>query len=105
NHTIESSSSSAQADQTTALAPMARSYGVWLVLTIALLLLGYGHSYVTLRLDGRVANTIRADVFAAMLRQSPRYFHEHDAGRLMIVVNQFCTQVEMALRQMLVDPI
>ena len=39
------------------------------------------------------------------MKQSPGFFAKFEANRLTIIITQFCVQVELGLRQLLVDPI
>ena len=80
-------------------------YCLYAILTVTLLVLGFGLKWLTAYLDGTVGNLVRRDVFATLLRESPRFFRDHDANSLAIIVNQYCLQVQMALRQLLVDPL
>jgi ATP-binding cassette subfamily B protein len=82
-----------------------RTYLVWLLLSIAFVVMTGSLRYLTSLLDGKMANAIRIDVFNAILRQSPEFFFEYDADRLTMVVNQFCTQAQLGIRQLLVDPL
>jgi ABC-type multidrug transport system fused ATPase/permease subunit len=80
------------------------TYLIWLLLSIAFVVMAGLLRYLTTLLDGRMANAIRIDVFNAILRQSPEFFFEYDADRLTMVVNQFCNQAQMGIRQLLLDP-
>jgi ABC-type multidrug transport system fused ATPase/permease subunit len=82
-----------------------KAYLVWLVLSIAFVVMTGLLHYLTSLLDGKMANAIRIDVFNAILRQSPEFFFEYDADRLTMVVNQFCTQAQLGIRQILLDPL
>ena len=81
------------------------TYTFWVGMTILLIVLNFGLRYLTTSLDVSVSNSLRRSVFLNILRQSPRFFHEHDTGQLTMIVNQFCIEAEMGLRQLLVDPI
>ncbi len=81
------------------------TYLVWLLLSIALVAMTGLLRYLTSLLDGNLANAIRIDVFNSILHQSPEFFFEYDADRLTMVVNQFCTQAQLGIRQLLVDPL
>jgi ATP-binding cassette, subfamily B, bacterial len=81
------------------------TYLVWLLLSIAFVVMTGSLRYLTSLLDGKMANAIRIDVFNAILRQSPEFFFEYDADRLTMVVNQLCTQAQLGIRQLLVDPL
>jgi ATP-binding cassette subfamily B protein len=82
-----------------------QTYFLWLVLTLALVASTPLQRYLVSVLDGRIGNAIRKDVFDSVLRQSPGFFFKYDADRLTVVVNQLCIQAQMALRQLLIDPI
>jgi ATP-binding cassette subfamily B protein len=81
------------------------TYFLWLILTLALVASTPLQRYLVSVLDGRIGNAIRKDVFDSVLRQSPGFFFKYDADRLTVVVNQLCIQAQMALRQLLIDPI
>ena len=81
------------------------TYTFWVGMTLVLIALNFGLRYLTTALDVSVSNSLRRSVFLNILRQSPRFFHEHDTGQLTMIVNQFCIEAEMGLRQLLVDPI
>jgi len=81
------------------------TYSFWVTLTLLLIVAIFGHRYVTALLAGRVTNALRKDLFLRLLEQPSQFFHEHDADQLTLIVNQFCTQVQMALRSLLVDPV
>jgi ATP-binding cassette, subfamily B, bacterial len=82
-----------------------RTYFLWLVLTLALVGGMPLQRYLVSVLDGKIGNAIRSDVFDSVLRQSPGFFFKYDADRLTVVVNQLCIQAQLALRQLLIDPI
>jgi ATP-binding cassette, subfamily B, bacterial len=82
-----------------------KAYFLWLVLTLALVASTPLQRYLVSVLDGKIGNAIRKDVFDAVLRQSPGFFFKYDADRLTVVVNQLCIQAQLALRQLLIDPI
>ena len=84
---------------------LAGLYGFWVGLTLVLIALNFGLRYLTTALDASVSNALRRSVFLNILRQSPRFFHDHDTGQLTMIVNQFCVEAETGLRQLLVDPI
>jgi len=81
------------------------TYLVWLLLSVAFVIMTGLLRYLTSLLDGKMANAMRIDVFNSILRQSPEFFFEYDADRLTMVVNQFCTQAQLGIRQLLLDPI
>jgi ABC-type multidrug transport system fused ATPase/permease subunit len=82
-----------------------RTYLLWLALTLALVGGMPLQRYLVSVLDGKIGNTIRRDVFDSVLRQSPGFFFKYDSDRLTVVVNQLCIQAQLALRQLLIDPI
>lgn len=81
------------------------AYWIWVVLVLAGVLLGFAYKYVSAYLAARVNTDLRADVFDSLLRQSPRYFHDHDANALTAIVNQWTAQVSTGLIQLLIDPV
>jgi ATP-binding cassette, subfamily B, bacterial len=81
------------------------AYVIWLLLTLAVVIFGFGQKFLTAYLSTQVANAIRRDVFGAVLKESPRFFFENNADRLTAIVNQFCTVVQMGLRQLMIDPV
>lgn len=80
-------------------------YIFWVGMTVVLIALNFGLRYLTTSLDVSVSNSLRRSVFLNILKQSPRFFHDHDTGQLTMIVNQFCIEAEMGLRQLLIDPI
>ena len=80
-------------------------YAFWVGMTVVLIALNFGLRYLTTALDVSISNSLRRSVFLNILRQSPRFFHDHDTGQLTMIVNQFCIEAEMGLRQLLIDPI
>ncbi|MDQ6626317.1 MAG: ABC transporter ATP-binding protein/permease [Verrucomicrobiota bacterium] len=82
-----------------------RTYIFWVGLTLALLALSFGVKYLTAFFDQRITMALRRDLFNNVLQQSPHFFHENPAGRLMILLTQFAVTVALALRQLLVDPV
>lgn len=81
------------------------TYLSWLVLSIALVAITALLRYVTGLLDGKMGNAMRLDTFNSILRQSPEFFFQYDQNRLTTVVNQFCVQAQLGVRQLLVDPV
>ena len=68
--------------------------------------LNFGLRYLTTSLDVSVSNSLRRSVFLNILKPVSRAsFHDHDTGQLTMIVNQFCIEAEMGLRQLLIDPI
>ncbi|MBV8142549.1 MAG: ABC transporter ATP-binding protein [Verrucomicrobia bacterium] len=81
------------------------TYLVWLLLSVAFVVISGLLRYLTSFLDGKMTNAMRIDTFNAILRQSPEFFFEYDADRLTMVVNQFCNQAQLGIRQLLLDPL
>lgn len=80
------------------------TYWFWIGFTVVLLIGGFGFQWVTAKLDGRVANGVKADLFSTLLRQSPAFFHKNDSDRLTMVVNQYSNQVAGTIRSLLIEP-
>jgi ATP-binding cassette, subfamily B, bacterial len=97
--------SAAQPGAATASGELKKSYLLWVALLLGGALVVFGHRYLTAYFDGKISNAIRADVFGSILRQSPAFFHRYDSDRLTMIVNQFCVQTQMALRQLVIDPV
>jgi ATP-binding cassette, subfamily B, bacterial len=93
------------AELTHSRANLLTTYLVWLLLSVAFVVMVGLLRYLTTLLDGKMSNAIRMDVFNAILAQSPEFFFEYDADRLTMVVNQFCNQAQMGIRQLLLDPV
>lgn len=81
------------------------TYAIWIGLTLMLLALSFGTRYLTALFDQKVGMALRRDLFNQILQQSPQFFHQNPAGRLLILVTQFSTSVALGLRALLVDPI
>jgi ATP-binding cassette subfamily B protein len=80
-------------------------YCAWAALIISLWGLILLTRYVQNYFDGAVAQSMRQDIFAAVLRQSPNFFIQYDKNRLNLIINQFTIAAQMGLRQLLVDPV
>ena len=80
-------------------------YIIWVSLLVSVLIMNFLLRYVQSYFDGSVANSLRADLFAAILRQSPSFFMRNDSNRLNMILSQYSQQAEMGLRQMLIDPV
>jgi ABC-type multidrug transport system fused ATPase/permease subunit len=80
-------------------------YFVWAGLVISLWGLILLTRYVQNYFDGSVSQSMRRDIFAAVLRQSPDFFIHYDKNRLNLIINQYTIQAQMGLRQLLVDPV
>jgi ATP-binding cassette subfamily B protein len=85
-------------------AALQRTYVVWVALVLAGTVVVFGHRYIAAYFKTRVQNDVSADVFGSLLRQSPSFFHEHDADALDAIVNQWTAQVSTGLIQLLIDP-
>jgi ATP-binding cassette, subfamily B, bacterial len=85
--------------------PIFRTYVWWVLLSLATVGLAYAQGHLGALLDGRMASSIQTDLFAALLRQSPRYFHSTQPGQLTLVVNQVALQAQIGLRQLVIDPL
>jgi ATP-binding cassette subfamily B protein len=85
--------------------PVQTQYTIWVSLLIGVLSMNFLLRYVQSYFDGSVANSLRGDLFAAILRQSPSFFMKNDSNRLNMVLSQYSQQAEMGLRQMLIDPV
>lgn len=94
-----------QAPASPKTAGLVHAYFYWLAFTLALLAFTFGNTYVAALVDQRIARQIRRDVFRTLLQQSPRFYFENPAGRLMVLLSQYTISVALSLRQLLVDPI
>lgn len=65
------------------------TYGFWIAATVILLIAGFGYQWLVARMDGKITNGVKADLFSNILRQPPRFFHQHDSDRLTMIVNQY----------------
>lgn len=86
-------------------ARLQRTYVLWVALVLGSAALLFGQRYLAGYCEAVISSRIRADVFAALMQQSSRYYHEHSAEELTVIVNQLAKQTYMALRQLLVDPV
>jgi ATP-binding cassette subfamily B protein len=80
-------------------------YLAWAALLVGGLVLGLTMRYVQTLLDVSMANQIRDHLFSAVLQQSPAFYHSNDSGSLTMIANQMAIETQIALRQMLLDPI
>jgi ABC-type multidrug transport system fused ATPase/permease subunit len=80
-------------------------YILWVLGTLAAVGVALASNYFAAKLSGKVSNAIRRDVFAALLRKSSHYFHEHEPQQLTVVVNELSKQMQSALQQILIDPV
>ncbi len=81
------------------------TYGFWIGFTAVLLAGGFGFQWLVSLLDGKITKGVKADLFAALLRQTPGFFHEHDSDRLTMIVGQFCNQIAGTIRSLLIEPV
>lgn len=81
------------------------TYWYWIAFTVILLVGGFGFQWLVARLDGKVSNAVKADLFSALLRQRPQFFHQNDSDRLTMIVNQYSNQIAGNIRRLLVDPV
>jgi ATP-binding cassette, subfamily B, bacterial len=81
------------------------TFYLWIVFTVLLVIGAFGFQWLVARLDGKITNSIKADLFATLLRQSPQYYHENDSDRLSMIVNQYTNQISTSIRSMLIDPL
>ncbi|MBC8126883.1 MAG: ABC transporter ATP-binding protein [Gloeobacteraceae cyanobacterium ES-bin-144] len=81
------------------------TYSFWIVFTVLLVAGGFGFQWLVARLDGKITNGIKADLFAKLLRQPPQYYHENDSDRLTMIVNQYSNQIAGSIRSMLIEPV
>ncbi len=80
-------------------------YGVWAFLLIFMWGLTLLARYIQTAFDAKVAQKIRYDLFASIIRESPNFFMEYDRNRLNQIVNQLSIGAQVGLRQLLVDPV
>lgn len=81
------------------------TYGFWIAFTLVLLVARFGFQWLVARMDGKITNGVKADLFSNILRQPPRFFHEHDSDRLTMIVNQYSNQIASSLRRLLIEPL
>ncbi|PTY01497.1 hypothetical protein DB346_12150 [Verrucomicrobia bacterium LW23] len=77
----------------------------WLGVLAAGTWLGYAHKYCAAALDSRLAMDLQRQVFTALLRRDPAWFHAqgNSPGELVMLVSQLTTQVQVSARALLVD--
>jgi ABC-type multidrug transport system fused ATPase/permease subunit len=80
-------------------------YAAWVGLSLAALAVNFAHRYATAIFDAKMGASLRQDAFAAVLAKDLRFFHETDPGRLNATLNQLTLQAQIAIRQLLVDPV
>ncbi len=81
------------------------TYWYWIGFTVVLLVGGFGFQWLVARLDGKISNAVKADLFSALLRQPPKFFHQNDSDRLTMIVNQYSNQISGSIRRLLVEPV
>ncbi len=81
------------------------TFNYWIVFTVLLVIGMFCFQWLVARLDGKITNGVKADLFATLLRQPPQYFHENDSDRLSMIVNQYTNQIASSIRSMLIEPL
>jgi ABC-type multidrug transport system fused ATPase/permease subunit len=81
------------------------TYGFWIVFTVIFVAGGFCFQWLVARLDGKITNGIKADLFGKLLRQPPLYYHENDSDRLTMIVNQYSNEIAGSIRSMLIEPV
>lgn len=81
------------------------TYGFWIAFTVILLFGTFGFQWLVARLDGKITNGVKADLFSKLLRQPPGFYHENDSDRLTLIVNQYSNQISGSLRRLLIEPV
>lgn len=81
------------------------SYIGWVVLVISAVAFSIPRKLLTTKMDARISNRLRSNLFDRILRQSPEFFHKYDPGQLNVIINQMTIETEMTLRQLIVDPL
>ncbi len=100
-----SSSGMAKAAPTVAGHNILTTYYFWISLTVILLIGSFAYQWLVAKLDGRITNGVKSDIFSNLLRQPPSYFHKNDSDRLTMIVNQYSNQISRSLRSLLIDPL
>jgi ATP-binding cassette, subfamily B, bacterial len=77
----------------------------WSILLLAGIAAQIALRYAQSVLDVTMANGFRERLFSSILRQRPEFFHSNEPGSLTLIVNQMATEAQMALRQMVLDPV
>jgi ATP-binding cassette subfamily B protein len=80
------------------------AYLLWVAVAVAAIIVPFFLKHTNARLDGRMANDLRDNLFRRVLAHSPEFFHRNDPGRLTSVLNQMSIETEITIRQLLVDP-
>ncbi len=81
------------------------TFNFWIVFTVLLVVGMFCFQWLVARLDGKITNGIKTDLFATLLRQPPQYYHENDSDRLTMIVNQYSNQIASSIRTMLIEPL
>ena len=81
------------------------AYALWLLCAFSGIGLAFGLRYCQAVLDIRMANAIRARLFARIIREQPAFFHHHDSGQLTMLVNQMSMDAQLAFKQAVLDPL
>lgn len=79
-------------------------FWVWIVITFGGIALAIVCKAAAAAMDGRMKIYIRSHLFDEILRQSPDFYQENDAGRLNLMLNQIGVQAQQALRSIVIDP-
>ncbi|HUD46772.1 MAG TPA: ABC transporter ATP-binding protein [Candidatus Baltobacteraceae bacterium] len=80
-------------------------YVLWAALLLGTVGISMSVKYALALLDSSMANRLRDQLFRVILRQGPAFFHNNDSGSLTMTATQMTVETQMALRQMLVDPV
>jgi ATP-binding cassette, subfamily B, bacterial len=86
-------------------ADVVTGYTLWIVFALLGLVLGIPAKWIATKMDVRMSNHLRGQVFDRVLSQSPEFFFEYSGGDLATIINTFAIQTQMTLRQILVDPV
>lgn len=81
------------------------TYYFWIGFTIILLFGTFAYQWLVAKLDGKITNGVKTDLFSNLLRQPPGFFHRNDSDRLTMIVNQYSNQISRTLRSLLIDPL
>jgi len=88
-----------------ASADLIHTYTWWITFTLLLVIGGFAFQWLISRLDGKITNGVKSDLFATLLRQSPRFYHENDSDRLTMIINQYSNQIAGTIRRLLIEPV
>ncbi len=84
---------------------LSATFFLWAGLGLALILMALPIRYIVGKMDGRMAKKMRVDLFDAVMRQPPGFFHAKNPGQLTMIINQFSVEAQMTLRQAILEPI